>query len=509
MDQFSRISISTTPQKTPPVSSVVRKRVMIFLLFAAFLVLLFLLFMLCLNNGHFLSTKVDRPVPYSYWSVPIKNGRCQDVVYHGKPVLTCTQQKRRPDDGGDPILHNEYRFSAGIFEIGEQLLVPRHVSIIGAVNPNGDPQNGVPPPPPDQTTLFLATKGVTDYDAPYCKASNMVKTRVGFVLSGHNTVKNVAYQGIDTIRPRDNGTLCGGGVFETKGCAEYDCNLSDVNNANSDGKAATDVLIENVRLNDYYYEEDKAKIGESVPGNADGCNDGCDGCKKGSCCFCQPNNVRSSQVAVWVPQTRDVEGTRNVTVRNLFSRSSHADGINFHGYLNTALVENTTIENTGDDSYALWGADLAPENVVFRNTHAVNPGIMRPDWYGVCYATYGFKSVKFDSVGCRSPQIPMSVSPSHPISSSMISFNNSFGAKYPVDHLATVSNGWTFENLEGESYTAEDGVNNTMTIPTPGKMTWTRATVSSAAKGSSVKDNVIGPFYFTDSKAPPLNVEIV
>ena len=34
----------------------------------------------------------------------------------------------------------------------------------------------------------------------------------------HVHVANVSYQGIDTIRPDDNGALCGGGAFETKGC---------------------------------------------------------------------------------------------------------------------------------------------------------------------------------------------------------------------------------------------------------------------------------------------------
>ena len=56
-------------------------------------------------------------------------------------------------------------------------------------------------------TLFLATKGAVDFDSKYCFADDMVKTRVGFVLSSNNHIENVAYQGIDTIRPSDNGTL--------------------------------------------------------------------------------------------------------------------------------------------------------------------------------------------------------------------------------------------------------------------------------------------------------------
>lgn len=63
-------------------------------------------------------------------------------------------------------------------------------------------------------------------------------------------------KGIDTLRPADNGALCGGAAFETKGCARNDCS-SPVNNGGSDGKASHHVIIDNVRLNDYYYAADR------------------------------------------------------------------------------------------------------------------------------------------------------------------------------------------------------------------------------------------------------------
>ena len=34
------------------------------------------------------------------------------------------------------------------------------------------------------------------------------------------------------------------------------------------------------------------------------------------CCYCKPNGVRSSQVGVWVPQTRNGRGTSDLLVRN-------------------------------------------------------------------------------------------------------------------------------------------------------------------------------------------------
>ena len=46
------------------------------------------------------------------------------------------------------------------------------------------------------------------------------------------------------------------------------------------------------------------------------------------------------------------------------------------------MVANSYIQNTGDDVLALWGGELLPGNVTFRDCVAVNPGILRPNWYG-------------------------------------------------------------------------------------------------------------------------------
>ena len=64
---------------------------------------------------------------------------------------------------------------------------------------------------------------------------------------------------------------------------------------------SSQVTIENVRVNDFYRSEDEGKIGAAVAGNYN-CSKG-DGTKpfaQGYCCFCKPNGVRASQVAVWV-----------------------------------------------------------------------------------------------------------------------------------------------------------------------------------------------------------------
>ena len=110
-------------------------------------------------------------------------------------------------------------------------------------------------------------------------------------------VDRIVDQGVDTIRPDDNGGLCGGAAFETKGCAENNCEKSDVNNAGSDGIGSSHVVIDNVRLNDYYAEVDQGKVGAVVPGNYN-----CklpQGPKDPDCCFCKPNGIRATQVGVW------------------------------------------------------------------------------------------------------------------------------------------------------------------------------------------------------------------
>lgn len=207
-----------------------------------------------------------------------------------------------------------FQFPAGIFEIDQQLLVPPSTSIIGAASPN-DMSDPTRSPDWSGQTLFLATRGATDYGMNYCHAKDMITTRVGFVLSSQVTVRNVSYQGIDTIRPGQNGALCGGGAFETKGCAENDCKKSGVNNGGSDGMGSVGVTIDNVRLNDYYHAEDKAKIGPGkVVGNYN--------CSHSGCCFCKPNGIRASQVGVWVPQSRDASGTRSLLVTNLVSSAT-------------------------------------------------------------------------------------------------------------------------------------------------------------------------------------------
>merc|ERR1711953_1650897 len=108
--------------------------------------------------------------------------------------------------------------------------------IEGVSDPNGI--NQTQKPNYVNHTVFIASDGLSDVNACYCQnlersweplspwnpyhckglTKEEVKSlRKGFLLFSHTVVKNVAFQGKDTIRPSDNGALCGGGVFETPG----------------------------------------------------------------------------------------------------------------------------------------------------------------------------------------------------------------------------------------------------------------------------------------------------
>lgn len=407
-----------------------------------------------------------------------------------------------------------YELPQGIFEISEQFLVPANTSLAGASSPN-DMANPTLSPDWSTQTLFLAIRGATQYNMSYCRAAEMVHTRVGFVLSSFCTVRNISYQGIDTIRPADNGWLCGGGAFETKGCATTDCDGSAVNNGGSDGVGSKHVTIDNVRVNDYHYAEDRSKIGAAIAGNYE-CSASVDrrgyiggarptaavaaAAASDGCCFCQPNRVRSTQTAVWVPDTRDLVGTRHLVVSRLVSRSNQADGINLHGRVRDALVQDCYVENTGDDIFVLWGGLRQPKNVTFSRCVAVSPGVMRPNWYGNCIATGGAGSVAFANITCRAPTLV------HPIrapgygalrmDTSCGWFHTSFNSSYPPWNSIVIQ-GWRFEALDGVPYTAASGV---MDQPAVGKMAWTR--------GGMNRTGPAAPFYFPEGNNAGVNVDV-
>jgi len=292
----------------------------------------------------------------------------------------------------------KFRFPPGVFDIDVQVEVTANTHIEGNANPIDSSDKSREPAPADQT-YFLATRGVSSVHVNYCGTnSNMQQgdaqnLRIGFLLNSNTLVKHINYQGMDTVRPYDNGNLCGGAVFETPGCVSpglgdgvgvdwynaekrqgcYDHAGNPNNLILGDGKGVENVVIESVRLNGM-------KLGEYADRLAD---------------------APGSQVAVWVAMTQDGSATKNVRVTNLVSMLSRGDGINYHGNVQNSIVEDCHIENTGDDIYAAWGAySENPHGIVFRNNVGKNPGVTRNYGYGVCLAIYGIKEINVTGLKC-------------------------------------------------------------------------------------------------------------
>jgi len=284
-------------------------------------------------------------------------------------------------------LWRRFRFPAGEFTISRQVYVPENTIIEGINNPNAGEKTKKPVY--SNQTVFVASGGVSDSQICYCQnlkrtweplspanpyhcqdlTNDEVKSlRKGFLMSSNTVVKNIAFQGKDTLRPADNGALCGGAVFETPGCVHNQCRFPHL--MTGDGKPVKNVAIENVRLNDY--SDDPAL---------------------------------ASQLAVWVAQTTDAQTpTSDVHVKNLVAMHLHADGINLHGFVQNALVEECYIQNTGDDIYAVWGSNFDTRNILFQNSVAVDAGRARQNHYGSCVAVYGAKEATFQNLTCFAPE---------------------------------------------------------------------------------------------------------
>jgi len=353
-----------------------------------------------------------------------------------------------------------FKFPSGLFDIDEQVAVPANTAIEGNANPNNPSDKTIKPNPSTQT-FFIATTGVTDPNAAYCGTNNNMqqgdaqKLRVGFLLHSNTLVKNINYQGKDTTRPYDNGSLCGGGVFETPGCVSpgfgdgngwqwpeekrigcYDHAGGHNDLIIGDGKGVENVVIENVRLNN----------------------------------LLSPSEVKQgqgSQVAVWVAQTQDGSATKNVRVTNLVGMLFRGDGINFHGNVQDSIVEDCHIENTGDDIYAVWGGYASnSSNILFRNNVGKSAGVTRGYGYGVCIAVYGTMSAEFSGTKCydrrnwNSAQDPSgnNACKNGPYCNSCMAYvhDNWFGAIYPEGNTVHFHDNEYFYMDDGSAILASD-----------------------------------------------------
>ena len=132
---------------------------------------------------------------------------------------------------------------------------------------------------------------------------------------------------------------------------------------------------------------------------------------------------------------------------------------------------------------------------------AVNTGVLRPNWYGNCVATYGLKSIVFENITCRVPTLTNPIQPGTSgnrigrIDSTMYIIFTSFGGTYPVGNSITIK-GWRFEDLSGNTYTAANG---TLHPPDNRKMAWTKADAD--------KGGLVAPYY-VNGKTQQVNVYV-
>jgi hypothetical protein len=105
-----------------------------------------------------------------------------------------------------------------------------------------------------------------------------------------------------------------------------------------------------------------------------------------------------TQNVFWMPQTRPgVPVSHDVTVRNIRSNGTWADGINVHGSHVNVRVEGCELSNNGDDAYAIWSHGDEMSNITFQGNVAHKPRYpANTDGEHVsCYAVYGGRRMAF------------------------------------------------------------------------------------------------------------------
>lgn len=78
--------------------------------------------------------------------------------------------------------------------------------------------------------------------------------------------------------------------------------------------------------------------------------------------------IQHTKVGVWLDGPMD-----NLTISGLRILDQAADGLNLHGGVTNAVVENTFVRNTGDDGLALWSHPTPNSGIVLRRNTVIAP----------------------------------------------------------------------------------------------------------------------------------------
>lgn len=346
-----------------------------------------------------------------------------------------------------------YRFSAGIYDLSQQVWLPARVVIEGAASPN---VVGAPRQRSDLTkqTLFMArtrgcprhlTESKMDWPIPMVHGRQPVKClRKGFLMSDETSIVNINGQGLDEDgggfvqdgQPDSYAGLNGGAFFELPGCVtsfavDGTCGRKDHASYHGEGgdhgrhfvtgagRGVHDVLIDNVRLNDL---TDTASLS-----------------------------------AFWSAMTPDGSAHQNITFRKVVTMRTVRDGINVHGNVVNWRGEDLHFENQGDDVFAVWGAgggrhvdqtgfaepfvkcgltNRPASDIVFRRTFAKPGG----EWSS-CAHIFGAGTVVYDRMLCCARQ------PTNPYPA--LSIASTFCPDYSHANV-------TFKDLHWYNHKAED-----------------------------------------------------
>eukprot|EP00937_MAST-01D_sp_MAST-1D-sp2_P003742 g3742.t1 len=301
--------------------------------------------------------------------------------------------------GGQTI----FRFPAGgVFPVTQQFALPPNTAIIGAANPT-DPADKAR----QQTAVGSHTWFVVPRSAALCGSDPMCSDatargptacsgdphthRQGFLMASNTLLQDLSFQGADLGRAGSEGTLCGPGAIELPGCLSGN-GCRDWAGADSNGRGVVrDVTVRNVRLSDAVLRADVRQMGGD--------------CATGEALDSAGGHVPAHQVSVWVAKLPDSEAGahENVTVDNLVSMNSRADGFNVHGAVHGLVLRDSHLENSGDDCIGVWSTGIlgmAVRNVTARNC-AVTAG--RQSNWGSCMGTYAFQSLSVDGLRCFDP----------------------------------------------------------------------------------------------------------
>ena len=173
-----------------------------------------------------------------------------------------------------------------------------------------------------------------------------------------------------------------------------------------------------MRLNDLYYDEHTFRA--------------------------NPAKMPASQVALWVPTTKDGTQSKNISVTGLVSMYTHADGINFHGG-DESRIENSFVARTGDDIFAVWNSN--GKDIEYKNCTGLCPGCamgLGVNGFSWCVATYGFQSVSFTDITCLDRTEPLGAKDAalRWSGSMMARINYLFTSSVSTGHGKFTASGW-------------------------------------------------------------------